>query len=493
MNLPDNRAPLYGQLYRYLLIWYRQPCGIRDVITIAFPLVVSMSSWSVMHFIDRLCLTWSSPEALAACMPAGMLHFTVYCFPAGIAFYCTTFVAQYWGANRPKQIAKVVWQGIYIGLFSVPAVYFSGWLAPWFFDFMGHAPEVARQEVIYYQTLALCGGACVILGALTSFFNGLGKTWVVMLVDTFGTTWNLVMCVLLIFGTKGPFLGVFPPIPALGILGAGIATSSAVWIKTLIYTGLFLSPYNRRTFHTWTGRGFNWPTMRRLLYFGTPNGFHLFIENGSFTVMLLLVTMIGVEAAAATNLAFNVNALAFIPIVGLGTGLTALVAQQQGRKQPRLSVRATRTTLVFALMYQGFFSTLYFCCPHWFLFAHESGATAEFMSIANLTVFLMKFLALYAIFDCLNVIYSSTLRGAGDTQYVMRVAATVSPLAIFVAYSGIRWFDGGTVFCWSMLFLWSFSLFLCYYWRYLLGKWRTMQVIEPDVASSPKRGDCGNR
>ena len=69
-----------------------------------------------MHFIDRLCLAWHSKEALAACMPAGMTHFTIFCFPQGLAAYCVTFVAQYWGAKRPEQIASVVWQGLYIGI-----------------------------------------------------------------------------------------------------------------------------------------------------------------------------------------------------------------------------------------------------------------------------------------------------------------------------------------------------------------------------------------
>ena len=46
--------------------WWSRPCGGRDVLAIALPLVVQTAFWSVMWFIDRMFLTWYSADAMAA-------------------------------------------------------------------------------------------------------------------------------------------------------------------------------------------------------------------------------------------------------------------------------------------------------------------------------------------------------------------------------------------------------------------------------------------
>ena len=85
------------------------------MLALALPLVISTASWTLMNFVDRMFLLWHSPGAMAAAMPAGMLHFTMICFPLGVASYVNTFVAQYHGAGRPERIGTALWQGTRIG------------------------------------------------------------------------------------------------------------------------------------------------------------------------------------------------------------------------------------------------------------------------------------------------------------------------------------------------------------------------------------------
>jgi MATE family multidrug resistance protein len=56
-------------------------------------------------------LSWYSPEAIAAAMPAGMLNFCVMSLFIGTAGYVNTFVAQYFGAGQKHRIGPAVWQG----------------------------------------------------------------------------------------------------------------------------------------------------------------------------------------------------------------------------------------------------------------------------------------------------------------------------------------------------------------------------------------------
>jgi MATE family multidrug resistance protein len=100
--------------------WWNRRCGPREVFALALPLVMTTASWAIMHFVDRVFLTWYSADAVAAAMPSGMLLWAMISCPVGVALYLNTFVAQYHGARRPERIGAVTWQALRIGLYSTP-------------------------------------------------------------------------------------------------------------------------------------------------------------------------------------------------------------------------------------------------------------------------------------------------------------------------------------------------------------------------------------
>ncbi|MCA9172654.1 MAG: hypothetical protein KDB23_33545, partial [Planctomycetales bacterium] len=124
--------------------WWLRPCGGRDVVKLAVPLILSTGSWTLMHFFDRVLLTWYSNDAIAAATPAGMLNFSLMCLPLGIAGYVNTFVAQYFGAGRSERVGRVVWQGIWLGLIALPFMLMLIPLAPTIFEWGNHEPNVVR-------------------------------------------------------------------------------------------------------------------------------------------------------------------------------------------------------------------------------------------------------------------------------------------------------------------------------------------------------------
>jgi len=72
-------------------------------------------------------------------------------------------------------------------------------------------------------------------------------------------------------------------------------------------------------------------------------GLQTFMEVAGFTVFLMLVGRLGELPLAAATLAFTINNLAWVPMWGLGTAVTAMVGQQLGRNRPELAARATCT------------------------------------------------------------------------------------------------------------------------------------------------------
>ena len=311
--------------------WWTRPCGGREVLVLALPLIISSGSLSVMHFVDRMFLLWHSKEAMAAALPAGLLLLTLVCFPLGVAMYCNAFVAQYKGAGRPERIGLVVWQGARIGLLATPLYLATIPLAPMIFRLAGHEADVAALEVIYYQVLTFGAGGQLVSGALATFFTGRGETRVVMLVDCSAVGLNLVLDYAWIFGHWG--------FPEMGIEGAAWATVVAQWSRVLIYWWLMMRPVYRQKYQVVEGRRFDGALMRRILRYGGPNGLQFFVDVAAFSLFILLVGRLGEDAMAATTLAFNVNSVAFVPMIGMGIAVTTMVGQQLGRNRPHMAAR----------------------------------------------------------------------------------------------------------------------------------------------------------
>lgn len=454
--------------------WWTRPCGGRDVVKLALPLVVSCGSLSLMHFVDRMFLLWYSPQAMAAAMPAGILHFTLLCFPFGMAMYVNAFVAQYQGAGRPERIGLAVWQGARIGLVAAPFFLATIPLAPIIFALVGHNPEVAALETVYYQVLTFGAGGMLISAAFSTFFTGRGATRVVMAVDCTAVTLNLVLDYAFIFGHFG--------LPSMGIEGAAWATVISQWFKVLVYWWLMMRPVHREEYQTVAGRRFDAELMRRILRYGGPNGLQLLVEVSGFSLFILLVGRLGEQAMIATTLAFNVNSVAFIPMLGLGIAISTMVGQQLGKNRPDMAARVTWTALRLALGYMGMMAALYLFVPDLFMLGHASGTSPElFSEVRDVTVVLLRFVAAYCLLDACLIVFVNAIKGAGDTRFILYTNLVMAPMPVLAGWWGIANFGWGLVWCWGVITVWISTLGVIYTVRFLQGHWRTMRVIEAEA------------
>ena len=120
---------------------------------------------------------------------------------------------------------------------------------------------------------------------------------------------------------------------------------------------------------------------------------------------------------AGTMLAFNVNSVAWVPMMGMGLAVSTLVGQQLGGNRPDLAARATWTALVLAMLYMCTMSLFYVTVPDWFLMGHAAGMAPErFEPLRDLMVMLLRFVAVYCLFDALNVVFMPAPSAARATR-----------------------------------------------------------------------------
>jgi MATE family multidrug resistance protein len=192
--------------------------------------------------------------------------------------------------------------------------------------------------------------------------------------------------------------------------------------------------------------------------------------------MIMLVGRLGKVEMAATALAFNVNTLAFIPMLGVGIAASTLVGQQLTRGRPDLATRATWTALTFALAYTAVCGTFFLFTPDLFLLGHRAGADPqEFAQLRDVAVVLLRFVAAYCLFDAMQIIFAGAIKGAGDTWFVLLVSLVMSTIGVISCWLGLGL---GLFWWWFVLTAWICALGLIFCLRFLRGPWRSMRVID---------------
>jgi MATE family multidrug resistance protein len=389
----------------------------------------------------------------------------------GTASYINTFVAQYYGAARPRQIGPSIWQGFYLSLAGGLLLLLLAPLSPLLFEWIGHPAEVRLLEIRYFRVLCYGSIFPIANSALAAFFSGRGKPWPVMWVHLVATGVNIALNYLLIFGNFG--------FPELGITGAAVSTVASGVVSFSIFSMMILRPRNNELYATASGWRPNLELLRRILRFGFPNGVQFFIDVFGFTVFILLVGRLGLAELAATNIAFNINSLAFMPMIGLGMAISILVGQYVGEGRVALASRSTYSGAIICFLYMGLIALSYLVVPDFYigLFTAKS-APGSFEEIRSIAVVLLRFVALYSVFDTMNIVFAAGIKGAGDTRFVMIMILIVSTVVLVVpTFLSLVVFQAGIYTAWIFVTAYISILGFGFLLRFLQGKWKSMRVI----------------
>ncbi len=444
----------------------------REVFLVAYPLILSSFSATLMHFVDRLYLSWYDTRTIAAAMPGGILSFTMVCLFMGTARFTNTFVAQFYGAKDYERCAAATWQGVYFALFAAVLIPLTRPLGERILTWGNHSAEIQAMERLYFRILLYGGGLEVLNAAFSSFYTGRGKTLVVLWVTLIANAANAVLDYAMVFGRLG--------FPEMGIKGAALATVICSAIPCVIFMVLMLGRENRRLYAT-TRFVFRKDLFWNLIRYGVPSGFNLFLDISSFTLFVILVGRLGESQLAASNIALSINTLSFFPILGISIATSTVVGQCIGARDIRAAQRTPYSALRLALTYAGVFALLFGCAPDAFfrLFAQRSEGGIAFETVARHGRYLMRLVALYGLFDALNLTFCGALKGAGDTRFAMWVGLIGSWL-FFVpcVYVLIHFFQANLLAVWGCMTIYAISLGVAYFVRFRMGQWKSIDLIE---------------
>jgi MATE family multidrug resistance protein len=444
--------------------------GSRELLRVAAPLVVSSSFFTIQMTVDRLMLSEQSSAAVAAAMSGAVWYWTPLALLQYTAMYTATFVAQYFGAGQFERIGPAVWQGIYFSIAAgVAFLAVLPGIEP-LVRWIGHAPDVQDFEIAYLECLSFATLPFLLVATVNSFFSGRGETWRVMLIDGIGAMAAIICCYLWINGRWG--------FPALGIRGAGWAVVVGNWCAVAVAFAMMMQRKFRQQYRVGSGWRLDLPLLRRMMRYGLPNGLQYGVEALAFSVFLVLVGWLDTASLSATSIVFTINAVAVVPMLGLGQAVSVLTGQRLGANRPDIAARTVRWGLFWCLTYTALTAAVFLLFPQWLGRQFRDPNPSVWQQVEPLIPVLLRFVCVYCLFESISVILSSALRGAGDTRFVSAVTLvfswSVMVVPTFIGYA----FGAGLTMMWTCATAYLVLLSFVFAWRYRGGKWRAMRVIE---------------
>jgi MATE family multidrug resistance protein len=265
--------------------------ALRTLLAISFPMVVSQGAFALMIFTDRYFMSLISPTHLAASLGGGVASFFCLSLFIGVLSYANALVAQAFGAGKMGACSRALTQSVLLAMFSTPLLVLIAFAVGHLFTAIGHEPQQAELEKVYFNLLMLGAPITLAKVCLGSYFSGIGRTRNVMIADGLGGLVNIPFSFALVFGQFG--------FPEMGIMGAGIGTILSGLLTLFILVYYYFQREHRASFLVADSFAFSKSLMRRHLKFGFPSGLELFLNVAAFNLFLLMFQSYGVPQGAS--------------------------------------------------------------------------------------------------------------------------------------------------------------------------------------------------
>jgi multidrug resistance protein, MATE family len=382
------------------LSWTDRPG--RELLRLAWPITVSMLSFSTMTLVSTAFVARVGSEQLAGVGLAGVVGFALVCFGIGLLRGAKTLVSQAIGAGRRERIPELLGAALALaGVFGVLSLVLCQVVAP-LVSSLSASPRAGAFAAQYLAIRGLGMPIVLVYAALREARYGEGDTRTPMRASLAGNAVNIALDVVLVL------------VLDWGVRGAAIATicGSATELAVLAWAmrgRLRALGFSRRALRdTWSQ--------------GVPNGLQFVMEVGSFLILTVLVARMSALDGAAHQLVLHLVNVSFLPAHALAEASAVLVGQAVGASRDDLVPRVARKALALGAGYATACLLVYAVLGGVIVSAMASGDAP----LAERGTALLHVALAFLVADAANVIARGVLRGASDVRYAAIVGIATS-------------------------------------------------------------------
>lgn len=430
----------------------------------AWPVMLEMASLTVTQVVDMMMVGRLGPVAIAAVGLSNIpIQYTIQLFNA-LSVGTTALVSRAVGGGKTQEGREILQQSFFLSAAAAISMglVFLRW-APAILGFFG--PEAGVLELgSGYMRLMVPGFIAMFISlVIAAGLRGAGDTRTPMKINLGVNMLNVLGNYLLIFG-PGPF-------PAMGVAGAGLATSLSRTIGAgfLVYLIIYKHPLLRMQ---GLGLKLRFDLIGKVLDIGLPaSGEQLVMRLGQLFYERMVASL-GTAAYAAHQVALKAEAFSYMPGFGLAVATATVVGKNLGAGQPEEASAGAHESWKMGLVIMGSMGLIFFFFPH-----NLMRLFVDDPEIIELGAGCLRIVAFAQLPMATHFIYSWGLRGAGETKSVFysTAVATWGGRLLF-GYIFIRIFELGLYGAWLAMIVDWLLRGTYVRLRFNRGHWKKIQI-----------------
>ena len=390
---------------------------------LAFPVILGMVGHIFVSFADNIMVGQLGAAELAAVSLGNSFFFIAMSLGVGFASAITPIVAEADSSKNILGVRNAFKHGLILCSISSIFLYIAMVLATPFMYKMNQPSDVVDLAIPYLNIISLSIIPLVVFEALKRFSDGLSRTKYPMYATVLANIINITINYLLIFGSFG--------FPKLGVVGAGLGTLISRIIMVFFLWIIFIKKEKFKLYvFDLKFKVIDSKIFKKIINIGFPSALQMLFEVGMFTAAIWISGVLGKNFQAANQIAFNLSAMTFMVGVGLSVAAMIRVGNQKGLSDyvslRRIAFSVFILTLLIEIVFAGMFLLLRDWLPTLYLDTNNIAKTIENSEVILIASELLIIVALFQIFDGLQVAILGALKGMQDVK--------IPTLITFIAY-----------------------------------------------------------
>jgi putative MATE family efflux protein len=432
----------------------------RELLSLAVPVVLSSFLQRAVSIVDVFLVGGLGAAAIAAVGIGQIMVFIVMTLIWGLSSGTTVVVAQLWGAQRKTESAEIGYQSVLLGILLGILISIVGYfVSPWGAVFLGAGPDVLALAIPYLHVIFTVFIFTFLVNLLSAILYGTGNTQVPFRAGVLINVLHILIAYPLIYGLWGA--------PNLGVVGASIAVGISEAAGAI-----YMLSYGLRNGYLKKGP-INPALMRQVFQVGFPVFADRLLQQAGQMMYLKVILLYGTAAYAAHQVGVAIEALSFMPGLGISMAATTAVGQRLGANQPGHARMASREANRLAILFMTGMGLLFFFAPYLLLRLFTSDP-----EVIELGTSFLKIVAFLQIPLAITMVVSGSLKGAGDTAFLLWTTVVGSwgvrvPLAWL--FAAVLKLDLAVVWC-LMVADWTARMCLVTY-RYRTEQWQEGNLL----------------
>jgi MATE family multidrug resistance protein len=389
----------------------------KKTLRLAIPMALAQIGMMAFNVIDAIMVGHISSAHLAAQSFVISTLNVGFIFLMGLTTSISIKVAQSYGRNEVDSCGRWLASGCMVMAISLLLLMAVGWFIYFNLHIFNQTAEVTQLARGYFLWILWSFIPFVLFLTFHQFSEGIGDSKIPMQYMLIGIAINAFLNYTLIYGKWG--------FPRMELVGAGIGTFVARITMSLLFVFHVLTHTRYRPFLSHFGRsGLSKRAMLSLLKIGGPSAFIYLFEIGAFALAAIMAGWIGKESLAAHQITINIASLTFMVPLAISMATAVRVGQAFGRHHVEQCQKIGIGSLMITALFMSATALLLFGGKNFIptLYVRE-------LPVRTIAAHLLIVAALFQVFDGLQVIGVSTLRGLSDVK--------IPAIAGFFIYWGV--------------------------------------------------------